>query len=93
MKRNTNLVSDNIQIEVRYSYLGEKNRIEYEDNHFKKNYFIGFVENEPESSALCYFEIVYFMLIMLTRITNQFDDILAGDDFTRCYIRFEFLKH
>lgn len=77
MKRNTNLVSDDIQIEVRYSNLGEKNRIEYEDNHFKKNYFIGFVENEPESSVLCYFESLPFnttskpLIYVQIRIVNN----------------------
>ena len=50
------LVSDNIEIEVRYSYPDNKNRVEYANNHFKQNYFIGFVEDEPESSAICYFE-------------------------------------
>lgn len=58
LKRGNSLVAENVRLEVRYSYPNKTQHTEYEDNHFKQNYFIGFVEDESDSSVLCYFESV-----------------------------------
>ncbi len=52
LKRDLNLVSDKVDVEVRYS----NNKIEHINNYFTSNNYIGFVDGEPQSSVTCYIE-------------------------------------
>ena len=38
LKRGNSLVSENVKLEVRYSYPNKTQHTEYEENHFKQNY-------------------------------------------------------
>lgn len=56
LKRDLTLVSENIDIEVRYSFKNKPAIIEHADTDFTTNNYIGYVEGEPKSSVFCYFE-------------------------------------
>lgn len=56
MRRDLTLVSENIDIEVRYSFKNKPAVIEHADTNFTSNNYIGYVEGEPKSSVFCYFE-------------------------------------
>ena len=56
LKRDLTLVSENIDIEVRYSYRNKPNVVEHTDADFTANNYVGYVEGEPKSSVVCYFE-------------------------------------
>ncbi len=56
LKRDLTLVSENIDIEVRYSYKDKPDVVEHAENFFTSNNYIGFVEGEPKSTVICYLE-------------------------------------
>ncbi len=56
LKRDLTLVSENIDIEVRYSYKDKPSVVEHADNFFTSNNYIGYVEGEPKSTVICYLE-------------------------------------
>ena len=54
MRRDINLVADHVDIEVRYSTSNKPS--DHVNDFFTSNYYIGFVEDEPRSHVICYFE-------------------------------------
>lgn len=56
LTRDRKLVSNNLDIEVRYSFIDKPDLIEHHDNYFASNNYIGFVEGESKSSVVCYLE-------------------------------------
>lgn len=52
LKRDTNLVADNIDIEVR----GNKGKSQHINDFFTSNYYSGFVDGVANSYVICYFE-------------------------------------
>ena len=56
LKRDLNLVSDKVDIEVRYSFSETPSYVEHVNNYFTTNNYIGFVEGEPKSHVTCYLD-------------------------------------